>query len=130
MQIFLLTVTFILAVILYKMLSSRRATYPFIRTTRITRGDNSSEYLTTEAEQGLITIDKDAVIIEGVEYSLKGKKGKESKAFLNVEGGKLISIGIRLSDGEKVYFIDPAHSLYSNYSEASGSTETRHLFAV
>jgi len=129
MQIFLLTVTFILAVVLYKMLSSRRATYPFIRTTRITRGD-SSEYLTTEAEQGLITIDKDAVIIEGVEYSLKGEKGKESKAFLNVEGGKLISIGIRLSDGEKVYFIDPAHSLYSNYSEASGSTETRHLFAV
>lgn len=130
MQIFLLTVTFILAVILYKMLSSRRTTYPFVRTTRVTHADNSAEYLTTEAEQGLITIDKDTVIIEGLEYSLKSKKGRESKAFLNVESGKLISIGIRLQDGEKLYFIDPAHSLYSNYSDASSDTETRQLFAV
>lgn len=79
MQIFLLSVTVILAIILYRMLSSQRATYPFIRTTRIDRTDEEAEYLTTEAEQGLITIDHDVVIVEGQEYSLKGKKEKMQK---------------------------------------------------
>lgn len=118
MQIFLLSVTVILAIILYRMLSSQRATYPFIRTTRVDRTDEEAEYLTTEAEQGLITIDHDVVIVEGQEYSLKGKKGEDAEAYLNIDNGKLISIGIRVNNGEKLYFIDPEHSLFSNYQRS------------
>ena len=129
MQIFLLSITLLLAVILYKMLSSHRATYPFIRTTRITRTEEDAEYLTTEAEQGLITIDHDIVIVEGHEYSLKEKKGEAAEAHLNIDKGKLISICIRTTDGEKLYFIDPDHSLFASYQRSITDTHT-HLFSV
>lgn len=129
MQIFLLSVTVILAIILYRMLSSQRATYPFIRTTRIDRTIEDAEYLTTEAEQGLITIDHDVVIVEGQEYSLRGKKGEPAEAYLNVDNGKLVSIGIRLEGGEKLYFIDPEHSLFANYQRSFSDTHTHQLFS-
>ncbi len=129
MQYFLLSVTVVLAIVLYRMLSSQRTTYPFIRTTRIDRTEDDAEYLTTEAEQGLITIDHDVVIVEGQEYSLKAKKGLDSEAFLNVDNGKLISIGIRLRDGEKLFFIDPEHSLVSNYRQSVTDTHTHHIFS-
>ena len=130
MQIFLLSVTLLLAIILYKMLSSQRITYPFIRTTRIDRTENDSEYLTTEAEQGMITIDHDVVIVEGQEYSLKGKKGQSSEAYLNIANGKLISIGIRLKDGEKLYFIDPEHSRFASYQRSVSDSHTHQLLSM
>jgi len=129
MQLFLLSITLILSVILYRMLSSRRATYPFIRTTRISRTDSDAEYHTTESEQGLITIDHDIVIVDGEEYSLKTKKGQVSEAYLNIDAGKLISIGIRLNNGEKLYFIDPEHSLYSNYQRSIDNSHSHRIFS-
>jgi len=130
MQIFLLSVTVILSIILYRMLSSRRATYPFVRTTRIDRTEEDAEYLTTEAEQGLITIDHDVVIVEGQEYSLKTKKGEHAEAYLNVDNGKLISISIRLKEGEKLYFIDPEHSVFASYQRSMTDSHTHQLFAL
>lgn len=129
MQLILLSVTFILSAILYKMLSSHRTTYPYIRTTRIQRTSDDAEYLTTEAENGMITIDHDTVIVEGHEYSLKAKKGNEAQAFLNLNSGKLISIGIRTNDGEKMYFIDPEHSLFNAYQRSMRDTHTHHIFS-
>src|SRR5687768_5782453 len=101
MQIVLLLITVVLCIVLYRMLSSQRATYPFIRTTRLSRTEDDAEYLTTEAEHGLITIDQDIVIVEGHEYSLKARKGQDADAYLNVDSGKLISICIKLPDGDK-----------------------------
>lgn len=129
MQIFLLSITVILSVVLYRMLSSQRATYPFIRTTRIDRTEDDAEYLTTEAEQGLITIDHDVVIVEGQEYSLKAKQEQHAEAYLNIDNGKLVSIGIRLKDGEKLYFIDPEHSLFASYQRSMSDSHTHQLFS-
>ncbi|HRO42628.1 MAG TPA: hypothetical protein PL009_07320 [Flavipsychrobacter sp.] len=130
MQIFLLFVTVILSIILYRMLSSQRTTYPFVRTTRVDRTEDDAEYLTTEAEQGLITIDQDVVIVEGQEYSLKAKNQENAEAYLNIDNGKLISIGIRLKVGEKIYFIDPEHSLFANYQRSMTDTHTHQLFSI
>ena len=127
MQIFLLSLTVLLSVVLYRMLSSSRATYPFVRTTRTFRTEDDAEYLTTESEQGLITIDQDVVIVEGHEYSLRSSREKDAEAWLNIDGGKLISITIRLGDGEKLYFIDPEHSLFAQYDR---SVDTRRMFSV
>ena len=132
MQLFLLSVVVILSIVLYKMLSSYRATYPFIRTTRLTRTENDSEFLTTEAEQGLITIDKDSVIVDGTEYSLKTGKNRDAEAYLTIDGGKLISVSIYLPDGEKLFFIDPEHSLFANpyQRRVPEGHSHRHIFAV
>jgi hypothetical protein len=131
MQIVLLLITVFLSIILYKLLSSNRATYPFIRTTRLERTEDNSEYLTTEAEEGLITIDKDVVIVEGNEYSLKAQKGSEAQAYLTIDNGKLVSISIRSANGEKLYFIDPEHSLYANpYTDRIRNSHShRHIFS-
>ncbi len=129
MQIFLLSVTVILAIVLYRMLSTQRATYPFIRTTRIDRTDNHTEYLTTEAEQGMITIDNDTVIIEGNEYTMRPQKGKEIEAYLNVENGKLISIGIKTLQGEKIYFIDPEHSVFFRYKRSVADSHSHQMLS-
>jgi len=128
MQLFLLSVTIILSVVLYRMLSSNRTTYPFLRTTRVSRSDDDEAYRTTEAEQGLITIDHDIVIVEGQEYSLKEKKGNAAEAYLNIANGKLVSVGIKLNEGEKLYFIDPEHSLFSSY-ERTLNDSNAHLFS-
>lgn len=113
------------------MLSSYRATYPFIKTTRLISTDEGEQYITTESEQGLITIDQDTVIVEDQEYSLKSKKGKQTEAFLNIESGKLISISIKFLDGEKLYFIDPEHSLFSNTYQhnISNPHNQHHIFS-
>lgn len=129
MQIFLLSVTFLLAIVLYRMLSSQRATYPFIRTTRIDRTEQDAEYYTTEAEQGLITIDQDVVIVEGQEYSLSARKGEAPEASLSVNNGKLVSISIRLKTGEKLFFIDPEHSFFANYQRSLSDTQSHQLFS-
>jgi hypothetical protein len=131
MQIFLLSVVVILSIVLYKMLSSYRATYPFIRTTRLTRTDDNSEFLTTETEHGLITIERDTVVVDGTEYGLSTKKGKEAEAYLTIDGGKLISVSIRLTDGEKLFFIDPEHSLFANpyHHNMSEGSAHRHIFS-
>jgi hypothetical protein len=132
MQILLLAITFTLSLLLYKLLSGYRASYPFIRTTRISRSDKGEEFLTTESEHGLVTIEKDAVIIEGREYSLVGRKGQQPEALLNLNAGKLISITIYHSNGdEKLFLIDPHHSLFfkSYHETASGSESHRHIFS-
>src|SRR5690606_14020606 len=130
MQIFLLSVTVILSIVLYRMLSSQRTTYPFIRTTRIDRTEDDAEYLTTDAEQGLITIDHDVVIVEGQEYSLRAKKQQDAEATLNIDNGKLVSISIRLKYGEKLYFIDPEHSMFASYQRSMTDTHSHQLFSV
>ena len=131
MQIVLLLITVLLSIILYRLLSSYRATYPFVKTTRLERTEDHSEYLTTEAEEGLITIDKDVVIVEGNEYSLKAHQGMEAQAYLKIDNGKLVSVSIRTQGGEKLYFIDPEHSLYANpYTDrVRNSQSQRHIFA-
>ncbi len=132
MQILLLIITILLAVILYRMLSSQRVSYPFIRTTRIFRAEDNTEYTATEAEEGMITIDHDMVIVEGQEYSLKNTRGNKAQAFLNIEDDKLISISIRLEDGEKSYFIDPTHNLYPGHigeSVTNSSHQQSHILA-
>lgn len=129
MQIFLLSVIVILSVVLYRMLSTNRATYPFIKTTRTSHSDDGAEYTTTEAEQGLITIDQDVVIVEGQEYSLTAKRDSEAEAYLNISNGKLISVNIRLGKGEKLYFIDPEHSLFLSYQQSVSDTNAHHIFS-
>jgi len=129
MQIFLLSVTVVLSIVLYRMLSSNRATYPFIKTTRTSRSDDGAEYTTSEAEQGLITIDQDVVIVEGQEYSLTAKKDGQAEAYLNIANGKLVSVNIRLENGEKLYFIDPGHSLFLSYQQSLTDTNAHHIFS-
>ncbi len=107
MQIILLVVIIILSVILYRMLSTRRMTFPFIRVSRKLRNDHEKEFTIAEAEDGIITIDEDTVIVEGLEYSLKPKKGATPEAYLNIENGRLISIAILLDEEERIFFIDP-----------------------
>jgi hypothetical protein len=127
MQVILLIITVILSVILYRMLSSQRATFPYIRTTRLSRAEDDSEYSTTEAEQGLITIDHETVIVEGQEFSLKSRKGMPPEAYLNVDSGKLISICIRYDGEEKFYYIDPDHSLFPGYiTDAISNAPSHH----
>lgn len=130
MQIFLLSVTVILAIVLYRMLSVRRATYPFVRTTRISRTENGAEFLATEAEQGIITVDNDVVIVEGVEYALKENKNRRVQASLNIDNGKLISISIKLADGEKLYFVNPEHNLFSDYQESLSESKVHYTFSL
>ena len=131
MQIVLLLITVLLSIILYRLLSSYRATYPFIRTTRLERTEDRSEYLTTEAEEGIITIDKYVIIVEGNEYSLKTHQGVEAQAYLTIDNGKLVSVSIRTQGGEKLYYIDPEHSFYANpYTDRiRNSPSHRHIFA-
>lgn len=131
MQIILLAITVILSIILYRMLSSQTATYPYIRTTRISTTEDDAEYMTTEAEQGLITIDHDMVIVEGQEYTLKAIDDYDTpQAYLNIDNGKLLSIGIRFHDGEKQFFIDPEHSLYNNqYHSRLPDQSHHHIFS-
>lgn len=130
MQIILLTITVILTIILYKMLSNRVASYPFIRTTRIVVTDDEQSYQTTESEHGLLTIDNNIVIIDGHEYSLKGSAESKPEAYLSVKGNNLISVGITYSNGEKVFFIDPDHSLFTNPYQAGYSNQNTALLSV
>lgn len=114
------------------MLSSQRATFPYIRTTRLSRTEDDAEYSTTDAEQGLITIDHETVIVEGQEFSLKSKKGMVPEAYLNVEAGKLISICIRYEGDEKFYYIDPEHSLFTGYTTdtiSDSASHQHHIFS-
>lgn len=126
MQIILLTITIVLSIILYRMLSSRRATYPFIRTTRIVRSEGNADYKSTASEHGLITIDKDVVIVEDQEYSLKGTKDNPAEAYLNLDNGKLISINIIFSNGEKQYYIDPEYGKYNAAYHSSLPDQSQH----
>lgn len=124
MQIILFSITIILSIILYKMLSSRRATYPFVRTKRIIRTEGNPDFCSTETEHGLITIDGDVVIVEDQEYLLKGNKEMRASAFLHLENGKLISISISFPNGEKQYFIDPEHGVFTlPYRQVSDSSQ-------
>jgi uncharacterized protein YxeA len=112
MQIALVIVTFLLAVLLYRMLNSRRTTYPYVKVTRrFVEGEE--DYTATEHEHGHITIDHDLVIIEGHEYNLKAENGHPAVAYLKVEAGKLISVNLILPDGEKEFFIDPEYSIFT-----------------
>ncbi|MBS1589459.1 MAG: hypothetical protein JST52_07565 [Bacteroidetes bacterium] len=129
MQIILLAVVAILSIVLYRMLSGHRATYPFVRTTRVSRTEADSQYYTTEAEHGLITIDDDIVIVDGQEYSLRPKNESKAEASLQVDNGKLVSIHIQMDEGEKIFFIDPEHSLFSNYRRSYSNSEVRHIFS-
>lgn len=131
MQLFLLVVTIILCIVLYRMLSSQRATYPFVRTTQYVRTEDNTEYATTEAEQGLITIDKDTVIVNGQEYSLKKKKAERPEAYLHISEGKLLNVCIHMEDGDKFFYIDPEHNLFlSTYqNQVSEAHSHHHMFS-
>ncbi|RYE51547.1 MAG: hypothetical protein EOP48_18055 [Sphingobacteriales bacterium] len=127
MQIFLLLLIIILSIILYRLLSSNKVTFPYIRTTRLNRTEDNTEYMATESEHGLITIDQDILIVEGEEYSLKPKKDLPAEAYLIINSGRLISVCLRLEDGEKHYFIDPEHNLYTSNQQAAYSDGTSPL---
>lgn len=114
MQIILLVITVVLTIVLYKMLSSRVASYPFIRITRVVITDEQQSYQTTESEHGLLTIDNNVVIVDGNEYSLKSTNGAKPEAYLSLKDNNLISVGITYPNGEKIFFIDPDHSLYTS----------------
>ena len=130
MQLILLFVTFLLSVVLYRLLSHSRATYPFVRITRVFRRDGQSEYITTEAEEGLITIDSERVIIDGHTYDTRPVKGRAAEASFTIEDGKLICITIALFNGEKQYHIDPDHSLFVNpYAENISRSPSHHVFS-
>ncbi len=114
MQILLLAIIVILSVVLYRMLSTRRVSYPYTKVSRRSTGSDTNDYLIAEADEGIITIDEDTIIVEGQEYSLKGKKGNASEAFLNIREDRLISVGIRVGDEVKMFFIDPQHNQIEN----------------
>ena len=118
MQLALIVVTFILAIVLYRMLNSRRTTYPFVKVTR-RYTEQGEEYSATEHEHGYVTIDHDLVIIEGHEYHLKSHNGTQASAYLKVDGTKLISVNLVMQDGEKEFFIDPEYSIFNvnNYTK-------------
>lgn len=118
MQLVLVIVTFILAIVLYRMLNSRRTTYPFVKVTR-RFNDTEEEYTATEHEHGYVTIDHDTVIIEGQEYHLKIHNGTNANAYLKVDSGKLISVNLVMPDGEKEFFIDPEYGIFNvnNYTK-------------
>lgn len=130
MQIVLLAITIVLSIVLYRMLSSRRATYPFIRTTRTIRTEDNPEfYRTTETEHGLITIDRDVVIIGDQEYILKGTKEQPATAFLHLDNGKLISVNIIFPNGEKQYFIDPEYSFFTQQYNSVSDQSQHHIIS-
>jgi|GEM_PF-843506 len=116
MQLILLLLIIILSLILYRLLSSRKVTYPYIRTTRIATAGDLAGSRTTEPETGLITIDNDTLIVEGEEYSLKPRKGGAPQACLNIEENKLISVSVLMENGEKLFFIDPQHNSLNGIS--------------
>jgi hypothetical protein len=131
MQILLLAIIIVLSIVLYKMLSTQRVTYPFVRTSRITHTEDNKEYMVAEAEEGLITIDKDTVIVEGLEYSLKERKGEQPQAFLTIQDGRLLSIGIRADDEEKLFFIDPDHNLIAGkITQVFAQPQQNFIFSV
>ena len=130
MQLILLLITLLLSVVLYRLLSHSRTTYPFVRTTRVFRREGHSEYSTTEAEEGLITIDSDKVIIDGHTYVTRPDRGRPAEASFTIEDGKLICITIALPNGEKQYHIDPDHSLFVNpYAENISRSPSHHVFS-
>lgn len=112
MQLALVVFTFLLAIVLYRMLNSRRTTYPFVKVTRKFT-DAEEDYTATEHEHGYVTIDHDRVIIEGQEYDLKAHNGMAAAAYLKVDAGKLISVSLVMPDGEKEFFIDPEYSIFN-----------------
>lgn len=130
MQLILLTITVILSIVLYKMLSGRAASFPFVRTTRMVITDDGQSYQTTEAEHGMLTIDRNVVIIDGQEYSLKGKETNAAEAYLTIQEGKLVSVSIKHLKGEKIFFIDPEHSLYAAPYQKQVGNEQRALLSV
>lgn len=133
MQIILLAIIVILSIVLYRMLSLQRVTYPYIRTSRTSHTEDNKEYLVAEAEEGMITIDQDTVIVEGQEYSLKARRGEEAEAFLNIQDGRLVSIGIRGEGEEKIFFIDPDHNLIAGkYRQlfAAAQPQQNFIFSV
>lgn len=125
MQIVLLFVIFVLSVILFRLLSSQKITYPYIRTTRLIRKDGN-EFATTESEMGLLTIDQNFVIVDGEEYHLKQQPDGEVEAILNIDNNRLLSVCIYLEDGEQLFIIDPEHnqvnaSLFPSRQQPSAS---------
>ena len=130
MQLILLLITFLLSVVLYRLLSHSRATYPFVRITRVLRTDGNAEYIATEAEEGLITIDGERVIIDGHTYVTRPVNDRAAEASFTIEDGKLICITIALPNGEKQYHIDPDHSLFVNpYAENISHSPSHHIFS-
>lgn len=114
MQGVLLVLIAVLAIVLYKLLSGQKLTYTYIRTTKKELSENeNSEFFLSEQENGFLTIDKNMLIVEEEEYALKGENDLPPEAFLNIQDGKLISVKVRLIDGEKNYFIDPANNSIS-----------------
>ncbi len=111
MQGILLVLIAVLAVVLYKLLSGQKLTYTYIRTTKkeLNWNDNS-EFFTSEQENGFLTIDKAMLIVEEEEYALKAENDSPPEAFLNIQQGRLISVRVKLLDGEKTYFIDPENN--------------------
>ena len=132
MQGILLVLIAVLAVVLYKLLSGQKLTYTYIRTTKkeLNWNDNS-EFFTSEQENGFLTIDKAMLIVEEEEYALKSENDLPPEAFLNIQQGRLISVRVKLLDGEKTYFIDPENnSIKLSIPQTSFASTTFQTLAI
>jgi hypothetical protein len=117
MQNALLILICILALLLYKLLSSKKINFVYIRTTHKEYNNKNTVSFISSNEKGLITIDKHIVIVEDEEYSLIEYKNNPTEAELLIENNRLINIKVKLRDGEKVYFIDPENNFFNLQKE-------------
>lgn len=125
MEIILLSIITVLSIILFKMLQSKGAVFPFYKIVYSAYSEKKWKIIEEKADKGYITVYSGKVIFEGNKYLIK-KKEKAGRAKLNIQDENLSSIVLFTEGGSAEFFIDPEFGRLPNPAKRPSEPHLQH----